>query len=219
MSEWAFQLLAEGQRDYVRRELYTPNLGETTSLIKGDLEHSAKTWNVPSFDPWEEIKGLNCYNIVMQRKALLIGAQLAQRLNDPFAASYYQEKAREILSFLEKFNDVQRGYVVAVVNQVDGWTHKKSNLDAAAILATVNGPLDVEYMQAHYMKVHATALELERVFKEIYPINKQFNVGVAIGSYPEDVYDGFGFSGGNPWFLTTHAFAEYYCKLAKANPS
>lgn len=42
MSEWAFQLLAEGQRDYVRRELYTPNLGETTSLIKGDLEHSAK---------------------------------------------------------------------------------------------------------------------------------------------------------------------------------
>ena len=29
------------------------------------------------------------------------------------------------------------------------------------------------------------------------------------------MYDGFGFSGGNPWFLTTHAYAEYYCKLAK----
>ncbi len=33
-------------------------------------------------------------------------------------------------------------------------------------------------------------------------------MGTAIGRYPEDVYDGVGFSGGNPWYLATLAFAE-----------
>jgi glucoamylase len=123
------------------------------------------------------------------------------------------------LVFLPQFHDSKRGYIISVVNQTDGWTHKTSNLDAAVILATIHGHFDLEYMRSSYVMIHATALELERVFKEIYPINKQNTLAVAIGRYPEDVYDGFGFSGGNPWFLTTHAFAEYYCRLAQANPS
>jgi glucoamylase len=36
-----------------------------------------------------------------------------------------------------------------------------------------------------------------------------------LGRYPEDVYDGNGFSGGNPWFISTHAAAEFYCQYAK----
>ncbi len=219
MSEWAFQLINEGRFDDVATLLYSPTLGDPQSLIKGDLEHSAQTWNVASFDPWEEIKGLNFYNILMQRKALLIGAQLADRMKDPGAARYYREKARDILQFLPQFNDMDKGYIRSVVQQVDGWTHKKASLDSAVILAIIHGPFDLEYMKSNYMMIHATALELERVFQGLYPINQQLKTGIAIGRYPEDVYDGFGFSGGNPWFLTTHAFAEYYCRLAQANPS
>jgi len=39
-------------------------------------------------------------------------------------------------------------------------------------------------------------------------------MGPAIGRYPEDHYDGRTIDGlGNPWFLTTHAMAEYYLRL------
>ena len=39
-------------------------------------------------------------------------------------------------------------------------------------------------------------------------------LGVALGRYPQDIYDGAGFGGGNPWFLSTLAAAEFYCDLA-----
>jgi GH15 family glucan-1,4-alpha-glucosidase len=41
-------------------------------------------------------------------------------------------------------------------------------------------------------------------------------LGVALGRYPGDVYSGSqSQSGGNPWFLSTLALAEYYCDLGK----
>jgi glucoamylase len=35
-------------------------------------------------------------------------------------------------------------------------------------------------------------------------------VGIAIGRYPEDQYNGVGTSQGNPWFLATTLYAELY---------
>lgn len=45
-----------------------------------------------------------------------------------------------------------------------------------------------------------------------YPINQNLSpdLGIAIGRYPEDVYDGYGLSIANPWFLATAAYAELY---------
>lgn len=48
----------------------------------------------------------------------------------------------------------------------------------------------------------------------IYPINKRDNfVGVGLGRYPEDIYDGYAVSEGNPWFLSTTGAAQYLYKL------
>jgi glucoamylase len=45
----------------------------------------------------------------------------------------------------------------------------------------------------------------------LYPINsQQMHLGTCIGRYPEDIYDGFGTSVGNPWFLATAAYTELY---------
>lgn len=38
--------------------------------------------------------------------------------------------------------------------------------------------------------------------------------GVGVGRYPEDVYDGIGSNGGNPWFLCTSAVAETLYRTA-----
>lgn len=213
MSEWAFQLINEGKIEFVKTELYRPEL-PSNALIKSDLEFTARHWREPSFDPWEEIKGLNYYSLVMQRKSLLIGAELAKTLGDHGAAEYYLKTAQDMLNELQHFSNTRMGYVISVRNQVDGWTHKKSLLDAAAILATIQGPLDLQYLHFHIQPLQKTADLLEQSFRNIYNINRNESVP-AIGRYPEDVYDGFGFSGGNPWFLTTHAYAEYYCKLAQ----
>lgn len=61
-------------------------------------------------------------------------------------------------------------------------------------------------------KVLATAYHLEQVFKSLYPLNHDLesHLGVSIGRYPEDVYDGYGTSRGNPWFIATATFTELY---------
>ncbi len=213
MSEWALELIKMGQKDWVLRNLYRPEI-PSPQIIKSDLEFTAVNWNKASFDLWEEIKGLNFYTLSMQRKSLLIGAELAQQLNDPGAAKYYLEQAQLILNLMNQYYNQQLGYIVAIRNQVDGWGHKNSNLDVAVVLGTIQGFLDLTYLSPNSKKVLQTAQKLEDVFMQIYPINKNKQVPV-IGRYSEDVYDGFGFSGGNPWFISTHAHAELYCKLAK----
>ena len=213
MSAWALELIKLGQKDWVIRNLYRPEL-PSPQIIKSDLEFTAQNWNKASFDLWEEIKGLNFYTLSMQRKSLLIGAELATQLNDPGAARYYLEQAQLILNLMTQYYNSQLGYIVAIRNQVDGWGHKNSNLDVAVVLGTIQGFLDLTFLNSNSKNVLQTAKKLEDVFAQIYPVNKNKPVPV-IGRYSEDVYDGFGFSGGNPWFITTHAHAELYCKLAK----
>jgi len=213
MSEWALELIKMGQKDWVLRNLYRPEI-PSPQIIKSDLEFTAANWNQPSFDLWEEIKGLNFYTLSMQRKSLLVGAELATQLNDPGAAKYYLQQAQLILNLMNQYYNSQLGYIVAIQNQVDGWGHKNSNLDVAVVLGTIQGFLDLTYLNSNSKKVLQTAQKLEDVFMQIYPVNRNKPVPV-IGRYSEDVYDGFGFSGGNPWFISTHAHAELYCKFAK----
>lgn len=53
---------------------------------------------------------------------------------------------------------------------------------------------------------------LEDSFTPLYPINSQQSneFGTCIGRYPEDIYDGYDTSVGNPWFLATAAYTELY---------
>ena len=47
-----------------------------------------------------------------------------------------------------------------------------------------------------------------------YPIYFQDNFqGVALGRYPEDIYDGYGKSEGNPWFISTATASELIYRL------
>lgn len=67
----------------------------------------------------------------------------------------------------------------------------------------------------------ATAVKLLKQFDALYVINKQryyvTGISPAVGRYPEDLYDGVsGKTGGNPWVLTTAAFANlYYILVAR----
>ena len=54
----------------------------------------------------------------------------------------------------------------------------------------------------------STFVALNASFAKTYAINR-VEFSPCFGRYEEDIYDGNGFSGGNPWFLTTLAAAEY----------
>lgn len=63
-------------------------------------------------------------------------------------------------------------------------------------------------------QILATAIALEESFTSLYPINShqqsKKHLSTCIGRYPEDIYDGYGTSVGNPWFLATAAYTELY---------
>jgi glucoamylase len=70
--------------------------------------------------------------------------------------------------------------------------------------------------------IYETLKQLGNEFNSLYPINKNRvgkhdeTLGVALGRYPQDIYNGSGFGEGNPWFLATLASAELMCKMVSA---
>ncbi len=205
LTAFARDLLHEGQVSYVRQALYDGQL-PSHSVIKLDLEYVAHHWSSACFDLWEEIRGHHFFTLMVSRRALIEGAALAQALGDPGAAKYYQQQADAITFYLQKFWSPSRGFLVETIEHPSG----RSGLDSAVLLGVLHGDAGDGYIAPTSDWVMATAKKLMDTFQALYLVNKK-TVGLApaIGRYPEDRYNGIGVSQGNPWFLTTLAFAEY----------
>lgn len=221
LSLWALSLLDEQDRSFVEEKIYRAEL-PAKSLLKKDLEYISHHWKEPCFDLWEEVKGLHFFTLAFQRRALLLGSKVATKMNDPQAADWYRNQAQEIKKVLISFISPLNNFVGATLAQTEGWNHKKSNLDIAVIIASNHAFFDSSFHEEdeilkYYEKEFLGTLEiLEQKFIELYPLNKEKpELAPALGRYPEDVYDGNGFSGGNPWFISTHAAAEFYCEYSK----
>lgn len=184
------------------------------SVIKRDLEYVAHHWNDQGFDLWEEVKGLHFFSRMAQQAALIRGAKLAERMNDSGAAGYYRSVAATIRKTIYEHINQGLGYIVPTLSQTDGWRHKTSQLDVSILLASLYFSTDDGFFGPEDQWVKATAEKLENAFVKIYAINSNMTLGPAIGRYPEDVYNGAGSGEGNPWFLATAAYAEFYCRLA-----
>lgn len=228
MIQFANLLLDQGQIAYVQQKLYSPTLPATT-LIKADLEYISHHWQDPSFDLWEEVEGTHFYTRMVQRRALVEGAEFATQMGDPDAAAFYSAQAQQILGQLSNHWSPQENYLVETINQTGGHNNKISDIDSAAVLGALHGTIAL-HDQASYTsddalfgvtddRVLLTALRLKQIFQSLYTINQSGgpNVAPGIGRYPEDTYNGTDTSSqGNPWFLTTFAFAESYYKIANA---
>jgi len=206
-------LLAQGEESTVRSLFYDGSI-PTHSIIKSDLEFVSHHWQEASYDLWEEVKGDHFFTRMVQRKALLQGALLADRLNDSGAAQWYRAQATLIEQSLQAFWDPSQQIVRATLNPIEGPMYKTSGLDIAVILALLHGYNDDNFFSFSDPRIISTMEKLENSFHVLYPINHVVGFpGVAIGRYPEDRYAGTDFNGGNPWVLTTLAMAEAYYKL------
>jgi len=210
MIRFAQVLIAEGKIDLVQK-LYKAELPATTP-IKKDLEFTANYWRDPSFDLWEEVLGQHFYTRMVQRSALLLGARLADQLGDSGAAIYYRQKALELTLAIHSHRNYTKGVMEPTLDRSGGLASKWESLDVAVVLGSLHGSTLAGAYDPLDPWVLASADKLESRFRDMYSINSDTRLGTGIGRYPEDVYDGAGFSGGNPWFISTNSFAELYCR-------
>lgn len=208
--EWAHSLLDRGQQSTVRDWLYDATLPAQT-VIKADLEYVSNHWRESNFDLWEEVKGDHFFTRMAQRKALVDGAALAERLNDPAAAAWYRLQANLLDQELSKHWN--GNFITATLNRTEGADYKHSGLDVAVLLGVLRAPHELYNVQNS--QVQQTFVKLVQQFAQFYPINTRFpELAPALGRYVEDLYGGTHFNGGNPWILTTLAAAEICYQLA-----
>jgi glucoamylase len=216
---YAELLLTQGEEARVRSKLYDSKI-PTHTVIKADLEFVAHHWSEASFDLWEEVRGQHFYTRIVQRRALVEGASLAQRMGDSGAAAFYLREAQKLeLALNSHWKTVgASGFLTATQDSISDRT---SNLDIAIILGVLHALGSDGFMSVTDDRVLATAQRLENEFRPLYSINAQIydhqgvRMGPAIGRYPEDQYNGgYGPSGGNPWVLTTAAMAELCHRVA-----
>lgn len=212
MIKFARLLIDEGEQDYVLRKLYY-GIIPANSPIKKDLEYTAHHWREPNFDPWEEEMGMHFYNLLAQHTALQEGAKIAFELGDAQASHFYHEQSIHIGNYIKaNFLDDRIGIVVSRhVSRALGY--KNSGIDVAPLLALNHTWPYQKLIAFNDIHVKKYVHTLKNTFMDIYKVNTIFSdLGVAIGRYPEDKYDGYHTGGaGNPWFLATLALGEYYC--------
>jgi glucoamylase len=207
--------IAEGRVKEVRAKLYDGRL-PTTSVIKEDLEFVAHHWKDSSFDIWEEISGQHFYTRLVHRRAMVEGAKLADKLGDAGAADYYRQQIKPLEAAIETHWDSRKGLILPTLDRDQGIDYKVSDIDMAVLLAVMHAQGADGYYSLRDSRVLASMEKYIRRFNVIYPINAKGFGAVAIGRYPEDVYDGYTTGGtGNPWFLTTAAIAEIHYTVAK----
>lgn len=184
------------------------------SIIRRDLDFLvAHRWET-CFDLWEEAKGYHFYTQLVQRRALLEGADLALQMGATALSEKYRNAGLELEAFLGRYWDEGRGYLLTAIDLDGGINYKTSGLDSSIILSVLHGRYPGEW-RVDSPKIEATALQIEKAFKALYPINKGSDPGVAVGRYPEDRYNGYHSKlQGHAWVLIINAFAEYYYTLA-----
>lgn len=210
---FANDLLDHGEVDLVRSSLYGAQLPANT-VVKADLEYVSHHWKDMNCEIWEEVQGDHFYTRLVQKSALMAGSLLARRLGDVAASAWYESRAHMIQP--ELFWDQSKGVFVPSLNVKGETKNKSSGLDSQVVLAILHAGSQSGISVAD-ARVMDTVRTLKDRFASLYSINRiPGAAGVAIGRYPEDIYDGGDWKGGNPWVLITAAFASmHYLQAAE----
>ncbi|KLT45107.1 hypothetical protein CC85DRAFT_241547 [Cutaneotrichosporon oleaginosum] len=188
---------------YVRRALYDSHaIRQPGIVLKNDLEEVANSWHRPSFDLWEEVQTRHLWTDAVARRALQAGARLATRLGDHGASGFYAAQAAKLGEHMQSYYHASKGW-----RAFDN-PGRRTGLDAAILLASLHagGGNATEDLAPGTMLSSLRQYVLS--FAGLYETNSgNWTDGWLVGRYAEDVYDGVGFSGGNPWYITTFAVA------------
>lgn len=195
-------------------------------IVRPDLEYVMANWENDAFDLWEEINAKHLFNSLTQLRALADGIKLAEKAGEDkefvdALRTEFQNLKQWILHPSSGFTHLLLPYLVETPALVD--QKQRSGLDAASLLAALHAH-NIEYGNTGDIPFDVTDTTVLNTIgamvadmKYRYPINHdrirlRQNIGVGLGRYPEDVYDGYGTSEGNPWFISTASAAEVVFK-------
>lgn len=200
-------------------------------IIRPDLDYVGLNWRLDGFDLWEEVKGLHFFTSMSHRRSLLIGSKLAKNLGYESESDFYESQAHHMSSFIkDHYYDEQKGHLIETAGRTS-----RSGLDSALFLGSIHsldlidweGEADKDTMYPPYSdEVVSSLVQYLGDMRYRYPINsnrlRMFEnyginsslVGIAVGRYPEDIYNGVGTSVGNPWFLCTATVSQTLYVLA-----
>ena len=204
---------SEGETDLVNK-IYNTN---TKSLLKANLEHCAHTWSTDSINVWEELNGNHFSVRMMQRAALLLGADLAKRFGDSGAASYYSDMANHITDLLRMHWDESLGYYFETTNQENSLGGGVDSSVLMALFFAQVAPTGEEFLLTSTRSL-STVFYVRSTFELLYQINVKHHIkggrGLFLGRYQQDIYDGNKSIYGNPWFICTNMLACIYYNLS-----
>ena len=180
-----------------------------SALLCSDLAFTFKHWREPSFDIWEEEKGLHYYTLCVAAAALDEGAGWLRARGDVREAQMYRAEGEAIRRALEEFWLPDEGYYRSRV--LTSGARSAKELDIAVILAAVHAAGGGTAHCVHDPRMYATLARLEALFDAAYAINQHrpSERGPAMGRYAGDVY----YSGGAYYFSTLGA-AEFCFRAA-----
>ncbi|KAF2157282.1 glycoside hydrolase family 15 protein [Myriangium duriaei CBS 260.36] len=204
-----------GSIDTVKSEIYD-STNSPNAPVQRDLLFVASNWTSSSFDIWEEESSDHFYDRLVQRKALVQGAAFATLLGDDATSATLTAAVSPLTSSLSQFWDANRQLILYEYGPV--LREKTSYKDVAVVLGVIHGYNNDGVFGYSNDEVLASMLSIATSFLSVYPIaNITVDqtggiLGIPIGRYPEDVYDGYGTepNGGNPWYLATAAMAEAF---------
>ena len=187
-------------------------------LAKPFCEYLSSHALEPSFDLWEFAVGNLFANWNLARRALIRGARLAEVCRDEPAAERFRATAAKLESGLAGLQERTLGFIPRGRDFLQPWMRVVSQLDIGIVdsiltfydsndsIVDVDGDLMIQ-----------TVERLEAAFEDRWPVNIAWRElgmeGLGMGRFPEDMNDGKGSTGGNPWTFTTPWAAEYYLRL------
>ena len=186
-------------------------LGDAECLLRIDLALTVARWSEPSFDIWEEERGLHYFTLRVSAAALREGAEWLRAVGEPSRASALLAEAYSIREALDRFWLEDAGHYRSRI--VPPGVESPKALDIAVILSVVHSGGGGDVHSVRDARMQATLERLERLFDRLYPINHQRprDRAPAMGRYEGDVY----YSGG-AYYFSTLAAAEF-CFLAAAS--
>jgi glucoamylase len=182
---------------------------DLSELVCADLKFTSTHWHEPSFDIWEEERGLHYYTLCVSAAALETGAHWLERRGGWDVAQSYRAQGQAIRRTLDGFWLPEAGHFRSRI--LSSGSRSPKDLDISVILAAIHAAGEGIPHTVRDPRIQATLAQLELLFDAAYPINHQRSerAAPAMGRYAGDVY----YSGGAYYFSTLGA-AEFCFRAA-----
>jgi glucoamylase len=157
-----------GTIETVRSQIYDSNTFPAQAPVQKDLLYVASSWSAPSFDLWEEESSEHFFNAMVSHRALVMGAEMATKLNDTTTSNTLSTAAGAVAASFDKYWDSNRQLIMYEYGPV--LVNKSSYKDIAVILGVLHGYAGDGLFSYTNDQVLSSAYQISTSFISVYPI-------------------------------------------------